>query len=342
MNCFAGFVLPIAWVKLYEDDNSNGVYHPDGTARFTVTLDKNELAGPADSYNLASTSARGAGGLSDALTVRDGAALGFNTGAERGYGGSGQYAPAGSSFAAELCGQMRLLVAQEGRVELGNAQGHTAAVALADGGLLEAQNGGLLRVSAGSVLTVRRGATLVVRNGGSLLVDGQVRVESGAFLCVETGANLVFSAGAELFVDPAATLGTNPVLGLPASTGCSGQLAVCGQLTGGHAGVTNSSGRNEALQFDGDDVVSIPNTNSYVNELSQQFAVEAYLRADDLSAPGSQTLFSSRKFSSSGTSGTSGILFPSTMASCCCSSTGATTTRPPTKCPTTTAATMWP
>ena len=290
---------------LFTYDSGDQAYYANGTTTLTVTLDKNELAGVVDSYNLAA----GAASLSDPLTVRDGAALGLNSGTERGYSGSGQYAPGSGSYAAELCGRLRLTVARDGRLELGSAQGNTATAALGNSGLIEGQNGGTLRVDAGSVLTIRRGATLAVRNGSTLVVNGQVRVESGGFICVEPGANLVFSPVAELYIDPAATLGTNPALNLPAGAGCSGQLAVCGRLTGGNAGVTNIGGRNEALQFDGNDVVSIPSTNSYANSLGQQFAVEAFLRADNLSISGAQTIFSSRHTSSVNSNGLNGILF---------------------------------
>lgn len=65
---------------LFKYNSSDAAYNPDGTATLTVALDKNELAGLADSYNLAGTTAAGAGSLSDPLTVRDGATLNINSG----------------------------------------------------------------------------------------------------------------------------------------------------------------------------------------------------------------------------------------------------------------------
>ncbi len=290
-------------------DSENRAFEPAGTSQFTLTVDQNELAGALSSYNLASAAPSGAGRLSDPLTVRDGAYLGLNAGSERGRVGSGQFAPAGSSLAAELCGRMRLTLARDGHLEVGSAQGHTATATLGRGGVIDTQNGGTLRVHAGSVLVIAPGATLRLHNGSTLAVEGQVRVEDGGFICVEPGANFVFSAAAGLYIGPNARLETPVELNLPVLA-CTGQLPVCGQLTGGNGGVTNTGGGNEALLFDGGDVVTIGNNGSPVNNgLRQQFAIEAYVRADNLGLPGAQTIFSSRHNSPTGTNGYDGVLF---------------------------------
>jgi len=61
---------------------------------------------------------------------------------------------------------------------------------------------------------------------------------------------------------------------------------------------------NEALTFDGvDDIVAIPYTNSYINELNRpDFAVEAFVRADPSGNPNNyaQTIFSNRRYNSAG------------------------------------------
>lgn len=278
---------------------------------------RNELKESAHNLNPVLTATYNFGSpyrhLLASVQVNAGSQLYLNNGTLPVSGGTsatqGQPEPGNFEVYTANCGTV-VQVNSGGLLAVGTTSTYTASLRMSANSLLDLRSGGRVNVNAGSVLTIPHGATLVVRNGSTLTVDGQVRVESGAFVCVETGANLVFSADAELYIDPAATLGTNPALNLPATAGCSGQLAVCGRLTGGNAGVTNTGGRNEALQFDGNDVVSVPNTNSWVNHsLAQEFAVEAFIRADNLSISGAQTIFSSRHSSTVNSNGLDGILF---------------------------------
>ncbi|WP_375416928.1 LamG-like jellyroll fold domain-containing protein [uncultured Hymenobacter sp.] len=224
-----------------------------------------------------------------------------------------QTAPTAGRFEmyTSSCGS-QVVVAQGGQLVLGQpGNTHTAEVRMSSKGLLDVQLGGQVVVAAGSTLRLQRGATLLVRNGSSLKVDGQVIVEDGAFLCLERGANLSFSPSSALTIQqvrPIAESAYNP-----GNLNCSDEVSVCGQFTTASTAYRNVS-RNEALQFDGNDVVSVPNTNSQVNtSLTQTFAVEAYIRADNLSATNdlsigrAQTIFSSRHTTPSG--GTDGLLF---------------------------------
>ena len=167
-----------------------------------------------------------------------------------------------------------------------------------------------MRVRAGSTLNIWENGTLLVRNGGTLLVDGDLYIRWGGHICVEEGGNVTLTSSSTLYVDAGARPGVLAGVGLPTTLACSNKVAACGVVNIQNSGVTNVGGRNEALQFDGDDVVSIPNTNSWVNHsLTQQFAVEAFIRADNLSAGGAQTIFSSRHGSATSTYGYDGILF---------------------------------
>ena len=119
---------------------------------------------------------------------------------------------------------------------------------------------------------------------------------------METGALLDQTAGllgAVLDVHTNALLGANPALKL-GLLDCSGQLQFCGQLLGNPSGLsTVCSTANEALLFDGDDVVTIPNNNSFINSLGQTFTIEASLRSDrrlNVSSQ-SQAILSNRDFS---------------------------------------------
>lgn len=294
---------------LFKFDDDDDVFYQDDIITFSIALDQNELAGTRQRYNLASTAPGSVGSLSDPLTVRDGAVLGIHFGTERGYPGSGQPTPASSNFSAGLCGRFRLTLAADGRLEVGDeSRANTAEATVLAGGLVDIQGNGAARVGNGSVLRFGAGAALVVRNGATLTVNGAVRLENGSFLCVEPGANLVFAPGSELYVDAGANLGLPAAFGLPALA-CSSELAVCGNLTGNNPSVINTATRNEALAFDGvDDVVTIPTTNSYVNSLGAQFAIEAFVRPDNLLRGGSQVIFSNRRDNAAKTYGVEGAM----------------------------------
>ncbi|HEX8329556.1 MAG TPA: LamG domain-containing protein [Hymenobacter sp.] len=252
--------------------------------------------------------------LSDPLQIRGGAELGLHSGAEpRWYNQSSgltRYTKRTDHLNIELRAQARLTVGPESRISIGSASPYqTTSVSLYDGTCIVVENGATLTIAAGSTLNIWEGSTLLVRNGGTVQADGDLMIRWGGHICVEDGGNVRLSPSSTLYVDAGARMGVRAGVGLPTNLACTNRVSACGATTILNSGVVNVGGGNEALQFDGDDVVSIPNTNSYVNELGQQFAIEAYLRADDLNAPGAQTLFSSRKFSSSGTSTYNGVLF---------------------------------
>lgn len=173
------------------------------------------------------------------------------------------------------------------------------------GAVLDIRNGGQFSMYQ-STVRIEPGGTLLVRSGGSLQGSGLVQVQAGAYLCIESGAVLdqnSTQAYTTLDVNAAALLGANPALNL-GPLNCSGQLRFCGKLTGNHPGLSSvCPTANEALLFDGvDDVVTIPNNNSYINYLGQTFTLEASLRNDrPANAGGSnQTIFSNRDFNGQG------------------------------------------
>lgn len=208
-------------------------------------------------------------------------------------------------------GLARITVADNSQLEIGSVSPYqTASVNLYQGTFLSVESGATMRVRAGSTLNIWENGTLLVRNGGTLLVDGDLYIRWGGHICVEEGGNVTLTSSSTLYVDAGARPGVLAGVGLPTTLACSNKVAACGVVNIQNGGVTNVGGRNEALQFDGDDVVSIPNTNSWVNHsLTQQFAVEAFIRADNLSAGGAQTIFSSRHGSATSTYGYDGILF---------------------------------
>lgn len=305
----------------------------NGTSTYAYTYfgtDVTALGGPLGSYNLTTylldsydTAGRHIGRetvnangavLSDNLTVQNGAGLYLH--------GSPQpcsfrqpppylrqYTKRTDHLNIDVTGQARVVVQQDSRVEVGSVSPYqTAVVNLHSGTLLSIEAGGELRVQAGSTLSFESGATLLVRNGGSVTIDGALFIRSGGHICVEDGGIVTLTATSTLDVDAGAQMGPFPGLGLSATT-CTNNVAACGTVNIRHSGVTNTGGGNEALSFDGDDVVSIPNTNSYVNNLGQQFAIEAYIRPTSLVASDGQTIFSNRRTNLAKTHELEGVLF---------------------------------
>ena len=320
----------------HDRDDYNNLFNDNftGTSTYSYTYvgtDVTALGAPVGSYNLTTyfvdsynsvgqylgrqtINANGAV-LSDNLTVQNGAALylhgspqpcSFNQSPPP----LQQYTKRTDHLNIDILGQARVVVQQGSKVEVGSVSPYqTAVVNLYSGALLSIESGAELKVNAGSTLNFWQGATLLVRNGGSVSIDGDLYIRWGGHICVEEGGNVTLTSSSTLYVDAGAQMGSFPGLGLPA-TACANKVAACGTVNIQNSGVTNVGGRNEALQFDGNDVVSIPNTNSWVNHsLTQQFAVEAFIRANNLNPPGAQTIFSSRHGSSSSTYGYNGILF---------------------------------
>ena len=295
-----------------------------------IGTDVSELTSAGNSYNVTtyvqddydtsgryvSSVTKNANGvtLSDPLQIRGVAELGLHSGAQpRWYNqpsGLTRYTKRTEHLEIALRAQARFTVGNESRITIGSVSPYqTASVSLYDGTYIVVEDGATLTIAAGSILNLWEGATLLVRNGGNVVVDGDLMIRLGSYLCIEQGGNVRASASSLLYVDGSARMGIPAGLGLPTNLACANLIAACGRVEIFNGGVTNIGGRSEALQFDGNDVVTIPNTNSYVNELGQQFGIEAYIRADNLNAPDAQTIFSSRKFSSTGTGTYNGILF---------------------------------
>lgn len=301
--------------------NAEGSMFSDNPSFYTdnATWIQNELRESAHQLPAALTLVYNFGSpyrqLLPSVQVNSGGELQVNNGNRPVSGGTTatQFVPGAGNFEmyTSNCGT-RVQVNQGGRFTLGLVTGtHQATVAFADRSLLELRASSQTFVYRGSVLRIKRGGSMVVRNGAELQVDGKVIIEAGGFFCVEEGANLHFSSNAELYVDAAASGGANPVLGL-GQLNCTGQLAICGQFTGGNSGNTNTAPtKTEALFFDGeDDLVTIPRASTYLSEFDQygkQFAIEAYIRLDRRTDR-SQTIFSNRRVVA-GQANPEGILF---------------------------------
>ena len=290
--------------------------NPDGTITNTYrNTDIGVLNGPNDSFNVTTyvrdeydtagrliyRDTKNANGvtLTDPVLVTNGAELGLHSGAQPRWqsrtGGLVQYTKRTDHLEIALRAQARITLADGTRSYIGSVSPYqTTSVSLYEDTYIVVEKGATLKIEAGSTLNVWEKGTLLVRNGGTLLADGNVRL----------------SPSSTLYVDAGAQMGVRPGVGLPTGLACTNELAACGTVNIDNRGVINTGSRNEALQFDGNDAVTIPNTNSLVNtSLTQQFAVEVFLRASNLGAPSSQTLFSSRHYSSASTNGYDGMLF---------------------------------
>ncbi|WP_035557485.1 hypothetical protein [Hymenobacter sp. IS2118] len=310
---------------------NNGVFDKVETYSYQyIGTDIGVLNGPLDSYNLTtyiqdvydtagrfiSRETKNANGvtLTDPLRITNGAELGLHSGAQpRWYNQSSgltRYTKRTEHLLIALRAQGRLTVGKDSRLTVGAAAPYqTTEVSFYAGTYLVVEDGATLTIAANSTLSIGADATLLVRNGGNVVVDGELLIRGGGHICIEQGGNVRLSTSSRIYVDANARMGVPPGLNLPTTLACTNEVAACGRVEILNSGVRNTSGSSEALRFDGNDVVAIPNTNSYVNELGQVFGIEAYLRADNLSAPSAQTIFSSRQRATSGTATYTGVLF---------------------------------
>ena len=210
----------------------------------------------------------------------------------------------------DLRGSARITVGAGGQAEIGSVSPYqTAGVNLYDGTFLSVESGATMRVRAGSTLNIWDNGTLLVRNGGTLLVDGDLYIRLGGHICIEDGGNVTLTSGSTLYVDAGARMGVLAGVGLPVNLGCANKVAACGTSTILNSGVVNVGGGNEALSFDGGDVVTIANTGSFVNGLGQQFAIEAFVRPTNMQANSVQTIFSNRNRNPAKANNLEGALF---------------------------------
>jgi hypothetical protein len=311
----------------FRDVTTNGI--PDGSLTNTYPgTDIGVLSGSYDSFNvttfvqedysytgqLIGTYTMNANGvtLTDPVLVTNGAELGLHSGAKprwsnRSYP-QNRFIKRTNHLEIALREQARLTWREGTQGYIGSISPYqTTSVSLYSGTYIVIENGATLTIAPGSTLNIWEGATLLVRNGGTLRADGNLMIRWGGHICVEEGGNVRLSPSSTLYVDAGARMGVRAGVGLPASLNCMNRIAACGTVNIQHTGVVNVGNSNEALSFDGqDDVVTIPNTNSYVNSLGQQFTLEAFIKPGSFT--GARTIFSSRRNNTTHSHGVEGLL----------------------------------
>ncbi|MBC6700263.1 LamG domain-containing protein [Hymenobacter puniceus] len=323
-------IAPLATVQTpYFTGNFPGTLAGNHTHTYDGT-DTGQLNGSGSSYNVTTyvreeydTSGRligvetiNANGvtLSDPVMVTNGAALLLHGSPRpRWYNGTMpslvRYTKRNDHLNIDLRDLARVTVGQGSQMEIGSTSPYqTAGVNLFQGTYLTVEAGATVRVHAGSTLNIWENGTLLVRNGGTLLVDGDLFIRWGGHICVEEGGNVTLTGSSTLYVDNGARMGVMAGVGLPTGLTCTNKVAACGIVNIQNSGVVNIGGGNEALSFDGNDVVTIPNTGSYVNGLGQQFAIEAYIRPVNPQMGGGQTILSNRRSNPAKTYGLEGAL----------------------------------
>ncbi len=279
-------------------DKDFNQYKYKGSESETFTLDNNALPSALLSFNFGSSIANGEATISDNLTVSNNALLSFNRNLPIGYAfiPNGGIPLQGSTLDVDVCGQMRLNVQQNGKVELGdNTGGYKAKVKIGNAGLFHFHNESTLTINNESDLIVKSGGTLVIRSGAILNVlgTGKIKVEAGGYICIESGAVLNFSPQSELYIDPLAVIGTNPLAEVNGVT-CSNTFSIC-NITGGNPTIvlTNS----EALRFDGTTTVVEVADQAKLNFATNPFTFEAIIQSSHTGGFGNiEAILSKRSF----------------------------------------------